>query len=146
MCHWLLDNWKCTKMKHVGGNDHTFKLRFLLKQTMYIVSPRNFTINTYIKMINTYICFYSLQGPTHIKRATTEKLRDVFHRYASQEIRGERYMTSEDFVRRYLGLFPETSYNKVSIILWILRKYYKFVWPVWRSMTCFTQYIAIYSH
>lgn len=23
-------------------------------------------------------------------------------------------MTSEDFVRRYLGLFPDTSYNKVS--------------------------------
>lgn len=54
------------------------------------------------------------QGPTHIKRATTEKLRDVFQRYASQEIRGERYMTNEDFVRRYLGLFPEASYNQVS--------------------------------
>lgn len=56
---------------------------------------------------------FLLQGPTHIKRATTEKLRDVFVRYASQENKGERFMTSEDFVRRYLGMFPESAYNKV---------------------------------
>lgn len=60
---------------------------------------------------------FSLQGPTHIKRAATEKLREVFTKYASQEVQGERFMTSEDFVRRYLGLFPEATYNKVSVTL-----------------------------
>lgn len=54
------------------------------------------------------------QGPTHIKRATTEKLREIFHKYASQQIQGERFMTSDDFVRGYLGLFPDASYSKVS--------------------------------
>lgn len=58
--------------------------------------------------------YFFFQGPTHIKRATTEKLREVFLKYASQEVQGERFMTSEDFVRRYLGLFPEAAYNKVS--------------------------------
>lgn len=55
-----------------------------------------------------------LQGPTHIKRATTEKLRDVFQKYATQHIHGEQFMTSDDFVRGYLGLFSDTSYNKVN--------------------------------
>lgn len=54
------------------------------------------------------------QGPTHIKRATTEKLRDVFQKYATQHIHGEQFMTSDDFVRGYLGLFPDASYNKVN--------------------------------
>lgn len=61
------------------------------------------------KLINKF------QGPTaHIKRATTEKLREVFVKYASQEKNGERYMTSEDFIRGYLRLFPESNYNKVN--------------------------------
>lgn len=60
---------------------------------------------------------FSLQGPTHIKRAATDKLREVFIKYASQEVQGERFMTSEDFVRQYLGLFPEANHNKVSVTL-----------------------------
>lgn len=54
------------------------------------------------------------QGPTEIKRATTEKLREVFQKYASQQRNGEHFMTSEDFIRGYLGLFPEENFNKVS--------------------------------
>lgn len=57
------------------------------------------------------------KGPTHIKRATTEKLREVFQKYASQHIHGEQFMTSDDFVRGYLGLFPDQSYNKESVKL-----------------------------
>lgn len=55
-----------------------------------------------------------LQGPTEIKRATTEKLREVFQKYASQRRNGEHFMTSEDFIRGYLGLFPEENFNKVK--------------------------------
>jgi solute carrier family 25 (mitochondrial aspartate/glutamate transporter), member 12/13 len=55
-----------------------------------------------------------LQGPSHLRRATTEKLRDIFNKYASAKTDKESFMTSEDFVRGYLGLFPGTEYNEVS--------------------------------
>lgn len=66
------------------------------------------------QMICISFFFFFLQGPTHIKRAPTDKLREVFLKYASYEKNGERFMTSEDFIRGYLGLFPEPNYNKVS--------------------------------
>ncbi|GAB0097657.1 calcium-binding mitochondrial carrier protein Aralar1 [Sergentomyia squamirostris] len=55
------------------------------------------------------------EGPTHIKRASTEKLREVFLKYASQQKDGKLYMTGDDFVRGYLGLFPETGFNEESV-------------------------------
>lgn len=45
-----------------------------------------------------------------IKRASTDKLREIFARYATQQINGELFMTSEEFVRGFLG----QSYNEVS--------------------------------
>ncbi|XP_055301852.1 calcium-binding mitochondrial carrier protein Aralar1 isoform X2 [Sitodiplosis mosellana] len=56
-------------------------------------------------------------GPTHIKRATTEKLREIFLKYASHQQNGEYYMTTEDFIRGYLRLFPEGNFNKDSVNL-----------------------------
>lgn len=50
-----------------------------------------------------------------MKRATTERLREVFQKYASVENNGEKFITSEDFVRKYLGLFTEIAFNEVSI-------------------------------
>ncbi|XP_055301851.1 calcium-binding mitochondrial carrier protein Aralar1 isoform X1 [Sitodiplosis mosellana] len=58
-----------------------------------------------------------VQGPTHIKRATTEKLREIFLKYASHQQNGEYYMTTEDFIRGYLRLFPEGNFNKDSVNL-----------------------------
>lgn len=55
------------------------------------------------------------QGHSHLKRATTERLREVFQKYATVENNGEQFMTSEDFVRKYLGLFTEIAFNEVSI-------------------------------
>ncbi|ETN64037.1 mitochondrial solute carrier [Anopheles darlingi] len=49
-------------------------------------------------------------NPMHIKRAATEKLREIFNKYATQQINGELHMTSEDFVRSFLG----QSYNEES--------------------------------
>lgn len=48
-----------------------------------------------------------------IKRASTDKLREIFARYATQQINGELFMTSEDFVRGFLG----QSYNEDSVTL-----------------------------
>jgi solute carrier family 25 (mitochondrial aspartate/glutamate transporter), member 12/13 len=58
----------------------------------------------------------SFQNPSHLKRASTEKLREIFNRYASKEIKGEKFMTSEDFVRKFLGLFPDSDFNEVSFM------------------------------
>jgi len=51
-----------------------------------------------------------------LKRAGTEKLREVFLKYASIQKNGEHYMTSEDFVRKFLGLFSESAFNDVSTL------------------------------
>lgn len=37
--------------------------------------------------------------------------------YASQEKNGERFMTSSDFVRSYLGLYTDADYNPDSVNL-----------------------------
>lgn len=57
----------------------------------------------------------SFQNPSHLKRASTDKLREIFNRYASKDINGEKFMTSEDFVRKFLGLFPDSNFNDVSL-------------------------------
>lgn len=33
------------------------------------------------------------------------------------EIKGERFMTGEDFIRKYIGLFPDENYNRESVKL-----------------------------
>jgi solute carrier family 25 aspartate/glutamate transporter 12/13 len=55
------------------------------------------------------------QGPSGLKRASTAKLREIFNKYATKEIKGEKYMTSEDFVRGFLGLFPDKNFNEVKM-------------------------------
>ncbi|XP_017849308.1 calcium-binding mitochondrial carrier protein Aralar1 isoform X2 [Drosophila busckii] len=55
--------------------------------------------------------------PSFLKRASTDKLRDVFLKYASMQKDGEHYMTSEDFVRKFLGLFTENAFNDESVRL-----------------------------
>ncbi|XP_030556310.1 calcium-binding mitochondrial carrier protein Aralar1 isoform X2 [Drosophila novamexicana] len=55
--------------------------------------------------------------PSLLKRAGTDKLREVFLKYASLQKDGEQYMTSEDFVRKFLGLFTETAFNDESVRL-----------------------------
>lgn len=54
-----------------------------------------------------------------VRRANTERLREVFDRYASikSPTTGLPEMTPEDFVRKYLGMFPEENYNKESVRL-----------------------------
>ncbi|KOB73136.1 putative mitochondrial solute carrier, partial [Operophtera brumata] len=56
-------------------------------------------------------------GAGYLKRADTEKLHEIFLKYATVEKNGEKCITSEDFVRKYLGLFDEDDYNKESVKL-----------------------------
>ncbi|CAG9559559.1 unnamed protein product [Danaus chrysippus] len=56
-------------------------------------------------------------GAGYLKRADTDKLHEIFLKYATIEKNGEKYITSEDFVRKFLGLFDEDDYNKESVQL-----------------------------
>ncbi|CAH0559012.1 unnamed protein product [Brassicogethes aeneus] len=57
------------------------------------------------------------EGGGYLKRANESHLREVFARYASTEKNGEKFMTSEDFVIRYLRLFDPNNYNVDSVKL-----------------------------
>ncbi|CAO1429310.1 unnamed protein product [Diamesa serratosioi] len=57
------------------------------------------------------------RGTSYLKRASTDKLHEVFNKYATKEEKGERFMSSEDFVRGFLGLFPDSSFNEQSVVL-----------------------------
>ncbi|XP_062125955.1 calcium-binding mitochondrial carrier protein Aralar1 isoform X2 [Drosophila sulfurigaster albostrigata] len=59
----------------------------------------------------------SATTPSLLKRASTDKLREVFQKYASIQKDGEQFMTSEDFVRKFLGLFTEAAFNDESVRL-----------------------------
>ncbi|XP_058443144.1 calcium-binding mitochondrial carrier protein Aralar1 isoform X1 [Malaya genurostris] len=56
---------------------------------------------------------YCQESPLHLKRATTDKLREIFSKYATHEVNGELFMTAEDFVWSFLG----QSYNEASVKL-----------------------------
>ncbi|XP_063227587.1 calcium-binding mitochondrial carrier protein Aralar1 isoform X3 [Bacillus rossius redtenbacheri] len=60
-----------------------------------------------------------LQGRSagYLKRAKTEKLREIFEKYASKEVNGEKFMNASDFVQRYLGLFTDSDFNPDSVKL-----------------------------
>lgn len=52
-----------------------------------------------------------------IPRANPESLRPIFERFASRTKDGKKYMTAEDFIRRYLGLYTDENYNRESVRL-----------------------------
>jgi len=67
-------------------------------------------------LLKTVSC-QSLSGQGYIQRADTQKLKNVFEKYASLEVDGVKYMTDEDFVIKYLELLPAADFNKESLKL-----------------------------
>ncbi|CAB3226576.1 unnamed protein product [Arctia plantaginis] len=57
------------------------------------------------------------RGAGYLKRADTDRLHEIFLKYATAEKNGEKCITSENFVRNFLGLFNEDDYNKESVEL-----------------------------
>ena len=49
-----------------------------------------------------------------MKRADPEHLRAIFEKYASAQSEGEKLMTDEDFLVKFLRIFPEGNFNKDS--------------------------------
>ena len=56
-------------------------------------------------------------GDGYIQRADLQRLKEVFTKYASVTEGGEKFLTYEDFVVRFLGLLPEDDYNKETLAL-----------------------------
>ena len=53
----------------------------------------------------------------YLKRGDETQLKAVFDKYASANIDGVPYMTDEDFIVRFLQLFPNSQFNKKSVKL-----------------------------
>jgi len=53
----------------------------------------------------------------YLKRGDEAQIRAVFDKYASTSIDGVPYMTDEDFVVKFLQLFPNSNFNKKSVKL-----------------------------
>ena len=62
-------------------------------------------------LLKTVSC-QSLSGQGYIQRADTQKLKNVFEKYASLEVDGVKYMTDEDFVIKYLELLPAADLTR----------------------------------
>ena len=56
-------------------------------------------------------------GEGYIQRADLQRLKEVFSNYASVTEGGEKFLTYEDFVVRFLKLLPEKDYNKETLAL-----------------------------
>ena len=61
--------------------------------------------------------FSPFQTMGYLRRADPEQLRAVFEKYASANVNGVPYMTDEDFVVKFLQLFPNSDFNKHSVKL-----------------------------
>ena len=70
-----------------------------------------------MKSYTTYIYLLPFQTMGYLQRADSDQLRAVFEKYASANVNGVPYMTDEDFVVKFLQLFPSTEFNKHSVKL-----------------------------
>jgi len=53
----------------------------------------------------------------YVKRGDPAQIRAVFEKYASANVDGVPYMTDEDFIVKFLQLFPGANFNKKSVKL-----------------------------
>uniref|UniRef100_A0AAR5Q5Q0 EF-hand domain-containing protein n=3 Tax=Dendroctonus ponderosae TaxID=77166 RepID=A0AAR5Q5Q0_DENPD len=56
-------------------------------------------------------------GGGYLKRANPVQLQDIFNKYASIEKNGEKFMTPDDFVIRFLGLLNDKDFNADTVRL-----------------------------
>ncbi|XP_066248454.1 calcium-binding mitochondrial carrier protein Aralar1 isoform X3 [Euwallacea similis] len=57
------------------------------------------------------------KGGGYLKRASPTQLQEIFQKYATIEKNGEKFMTADDFIIKYLGLLSENDYNKDTVRL-----------------------------
>ncbi|XP_074025738.1 calcium-binding mitochondrial carrier protein aralar1 isoform X2 [Leptinotarsa decemlineata] len=66
-------------------------------------------------MVGTRI--YTVEGGGFLKRANETHLREIFNKYASVDKNGEKFMTAEDFVIKYLNILDQNNYNADTLRL-----------------------------
>lgn len=74
------------------------------------------TSHMYLNLWWNFFCSF-FQTIGYLKRGDGDKLKAVFEKYASANVDGVQYMTDEDFVVKFLKLFPESGFNKHSVNL-----------------------------
>ncbi|CAG9795389.1 unnamed protein product [Diatraea saccharalis] len=52
-----------------------------------------------------------------VKKADPKELYNIFLQYATVEKNGEKFITNENFIRKFLALFDEDDYNNESVAL-----------------------------
>ncbi|XP_050504579.1 calcium-binding mitochondrial carrier protein Aralar1 isoform X3 [Diabrotica virgifera virgifera] len=57
------------------------------------------------------------EGGGFLRRANEGSLHEIFNRYATVDKNGEKFMTAEDFVIKYLKLLDDQNYNKDTVKL-----------------------------
>ncbi|KAG5887871.1 hypothetical protein JTB14_011406 [Gonioctena quinquepunctata] len=60
---------------------------------------------------------YSVEGGGFLKRANESHLQDIFSKYATVEKNGDKYMTAEDFVIKYLNILDKNNFNTDTLRL-----------------------------
>ncbi|XP_067138502.1 calcium-binding mitochondrial carrier protein Aralar1-like isoform X2 [Centruroides vittatus] len=70
----------------------------------------DFGLTSFIKVAKCY------EG-SNVRRADPDKLREIFLKYASIEKNGEYFMTPEDFICKFLGLYQDANYNTKTVKL-----------------------------
>ncbi|XKL60264.1 hypothetical protein PGB90_001280 [Kerria lacca] len=68
-------------------------------------------------LLNKVYCHEVTVGNEYLKRADTEKLKEIFHKYATVEKNGEKFIIAEDFIQKFLGLFTYEESNTESVKL-----------------------------
>ncbi|XP_030751551.1 calcium-binding mitochondrial carrier protein Aralar1 isoform X1 [Sitophilus oryzae] len=57
------------------------------------------------------------EGGGYLKRAHANQLQEIYHKYASIEKDGEKYMSPEDFIIKYLKILDEKDHNADTVKL-----------------------------
>ncbi|CAH2241818.1 jg16210 [Pararge aegeria aegeria] len=100
---------------HWSYNDSAWQDRPHHKRTLFVPTYEHLHVVFYKHQ---YIIVYVIvNGAGYLKRADTDRLYEIFLKYATLEKNGEKHISSEDFVRKFLGLFGEDDYNKESVQL-----------------------------
>ncbi|XP_074025737.1 calcium-binding mitochondrial carrier protein aralar1 isoform X1 [Leptinotarsa decemlineata] len=67
--------------------------------------------------LNIFSKAYCQEGGGFLKRANETHLREIFNKYASVDKNGEKFMTAEDFVIKYLNILDQNNYNADTLRL-----------------------------
>jgi len=96
----------------IDDNNGLYKFSFSFKSLFRLVVPVHS-----VAYCQSTVQASSTSGPGYLQRANSERLHNVFNKYASATVDGVNYMSDVDFIRNFLGMYPHSNYNKKSVRL-----------------------------